>query len=98
MYDPDVLSSSYPGIPTNSTWQDVEDLSDGSAFGEAVEDYLGYPPSMAESFIKSSYGKRTARGLEYKIENGKVTVRISMSDSSGKMGKGKGAIPIEMTN
>lgn len=96
MMDPSVIASYNNGIPTGYGWQDVEDINENTAFGEAVSEILGFPISEIESHIKSHYRGSTAYGMQFQIVGSNhVEVRIQYSDYTGKKGT-YGSYPIEV--
>ena len=96
MMDPSVIASYNNGIPTGYGWQDVEDINENTAFGEAVSEILGFPVSEIESHIKSHYRGSTAYGMQFQIVGSNhVEVRIQYSDYTGKKGT-YGSYPIEV--
>lgn len=96
MLDPSVIASSNNGIPSGYGWQDVEDINENTAFGEAVSEILGFPISEIESHIKSHYRGSTAYGMQFQIVGSyDVEVRIQYSDYTGRKGT-YGSYPIEV--
>ncbi|MBR4581417.1 MAG: hypothetical protein IKO32_09305 [Lachnospiraceae bacterium] len=95
MMDPAVTNSPNNGIPTNDYWEPVKYIDEYSPFGRSVTEIMGYPPSQVESHLHSSYYNEKANGMQYKIENGQVSVRIEHSDSTGRKGR-NGVSPIEV--